>query len=252
MPASSIPDPFRHVVCGVDASREGLEAARQSARLVAPNAQLTLVSVAVDSFFEPDAAEEALRRAWDEVHPVHEVESLLLGGSPPDVLLGVVDRTGATLVAVGIHQRSRTGAILAGGTAADVLSQAPCSVLVARPAMFPGRFPARIVAGVDGSPPSFIALEVARVLRARLGCDLTILSARGEKHAVEPLPGEHTTIEPGAAVPALVGAAQAADLVVVGARGLHGVRSLGSVSERVAFQADCSVLIVRSVMQPGN
>ena len=36
-----------------------------------------------------------------------------------------------------------------------------------------------------------------------------------------------------------------ADLLVVGSRGLHGVRALGSVSERVAHRAPCSVLVVR-------
>jgi nucleotide-binding universal stress UspA family protein len=45
---------------------------------------------------------------------------------------------------------------------------------------------------------------------------------------------------------ALVAAAADADLVVVGSRGLHGVKSLGSVSERVAHKAPSSVLIVRN------
>jgi nucleotide-binding universal stress UspA family protein len=31
----------------------------------------------------------------------------------------------------------------------------------------------------------------------------------------------------------------------MGSRGLHGLRSLGSVSERVAHDAGCSVLVVR-------
>jgi nucleotide-binding universal stress UspA family protein len=35
------------------------------------------------------------------------------------------------------------------------------------------------------------------------------------------------------------------DLLVVGSRGLQGIRSLGSVSERVAHEARCSVLVVR-------
>ena len=35
------------------------------------------------------------------------------------------------------------------------------------------------------------------------------------------------------------------DLVVIGSRGLHGLKALGSVSERVAHQAECSVLVVR-------
>jgi nucleotide-binding universal stress UspA family protein len=46
-------------------------------------------------------------------------------------------------------------------------------------------------------------------------------------------------------VRALVGASGIADLVVVGSRGLHGLKALRSVSERVAHQAECSVLVVR-------
>ena len=38
---------------------------------------------------------------------------------------------------------------------------------------------------------------------------------------------------------------QHADLLVVGSRGLKGVRALGSVSELVAHQARCPVLVVR-------
>jgi nucleotide-binding universal stress UspA family protein len=36
------------------------------------------------------------------------------------------------------------------------------------------------------------------------------------------------------------------DLIVVGSRGLRGVRALGSLSERIAHEAHCSVLVVRS------
>ena len=46
-------------------------------------------------------------------------------------------------------------------------------------------------------------------------------------------------------VPALLAASADADVLVVGSRGLHGLRSLGSVSERVAHAAGCSTLVVR-------
>ena len=46
-------------------------------------------------------------------------------------------------------------------------------------------------------------------------------------------------------VRAPVGASGIVDLVVVGSRGVHGLKALGSVSERVAHQAECSVLVVR-------
>jgi nucleotide-binding universal stress UspA family protein len=56
--------------------------------------------------------------------------------------------------------------------------------------------------------------------------------------------GRHEDL-PDDPVTALVAAAADADLVVVGSRSLHGLGSLGSVSERVAHQARASVLIVR-------
>jgi nucleotide-binding universal stress UspA family protein len=46
-------------------------------------------------------------------------------------------------------------------------------------------------------------------------------------------------------VEVLLAAADNADLVVLGSRGLHGLPALGSVSERVAHRATCSVLVVR-------
>ena len=42
-------------------------------------------------------------------------------------------------------------------------------------------------------------------------------------------------------------ASETADLVVVGSRGLRGMRALGSLSERLAHEARCSVLVVRTV-----
>ena len=46
-------------------------------------------------------------------------------------------------------------------------------------------------------------------------------------------------------VDALVAASQDADLLVVGSRGLRGLKAVGSVSERVAHDAASSVLVVR-------
>ena len=39
-------------------------------------------------------------------------------------------------------------------------------------------------------------------------------------------------------------------IVVVGSRGLTGIKALGSVSERVAHRSHCSVLIVRPSTPP--
>jgi nucleotide-binding universal stress UspA family protein len=54
----------------------------------------------------------------------------------------------------------------------------------------------------------------------------------------------------GRAIDVLTTESESADLVVVGSRGLRGLKSLGSVSERIAHRASCSVLVVR-VAAPG-
>jgi nucleotide-binding universal stress UspA family protein len=118
-------------------------------------------------------------------------------------------------------------------------------VLVARKAG--DRFPGRIAVGVDGSPESAVAYATARDLVERFRAELLSVSARGGKGVAERIEmiAAHHEDSPDKPVDALVAAGADADLVVVGSRGLDGLRSLGSVSERVAHQAGCSVLIVR-------
>jgi len=119
-------------------------------------------------------------------------------------------------------------------------------VLIARSPMIAGLFPQAVVAGADGSPASEAAVAVARSLAVRYGVPLSVVTALGGKDVDLPRARMLATIEDdGRPVHALVGHGAAADLLVVGSRGLHGVRALGSVSERVAHQARCSVLVVR-------
>jgi nucleotide-binding universal stress UspA family protein len=145
-----------------------------------------------------------------------------------DRLLAEIERAGATLAVVGCHGYSRPVGIARGAPATTVLHEAPCSVLVARPASDPETWPRTIVAGADGTPESEQAVEVARELAERLGARLYLITAA------------HT--DP---VTVLAEESEAADLIVVGHRGLTGVRSLGSVSERVAHEARCPVLVVK-------
>jgi nucleotide-binding universal stress UspA family protein len=133
-----------------------------------------------------------------------------------------------------------------------MIHKAPCSVLVARKAG--DEFPRRIIVGIDGSSESAAAYGAAREIAKRFESELWPVVAHGGKpidrskidsfvdHRREDLPDDPVT--------ALVAAAAEADLLVVGSRGLHGIKALGSVSERVAHQARCSVLIVRAL--PGQ
>ena len=104
-----------------------------------------------------------------------------------------------------------------------------------------------MVVGVDGSLESAAAFTVARSLAARLGGSVrAVASAKNQLDreaalAIAPELEEHAAT----AVDVLMAASKPADLIVVGSRGLHGLKALGSVSERVAHQARSSVLVVR-------
>jgi nucleotide-binding universal stress UspA family protein len=62
---------------------------------------------------------------------------------------------------------------------------------------------------------------------------------------VSQVAGDGFHVSPDAPTRVLAAASADTDLLVVGSRGLRGLKALGSVSERVAHRADCSVLIVR-------
>jgi nucleotide-binding universal stress UspA family protein len=145
---------------------------------------------------------------------------------------------------------------------------------------------ARIVVGVDGSPPSLGALRWAldeAALRgaavdavhvwhypigsyvpgmvpapAFVGEDLERDARAVLDHAVDSVLPDHPgaaalgrRVVEGAAVEELVRAAEGADLLVVGSRGHGGFTGLllGSVAQQVAQHAPCPVVIVR---RPGR
>jgi nucleotide-binding universal stress UspA family protein len=250
---------FGRVLVGVDGSLESREAARQAAILAEGPVELlaaydrvpllvggvgTMVPV-YDEELQREAAEDALRRTAAEVDA--RLESKVARGNPWNTLLAEIDREHVTLVAVGSHGQGRARGIAAGSTTTEIVHKAPCSVLVARTAG--DDFPRSIVVGVDGSPESAAAYVAARRLARRFGARLWPVVAHGGKPVDEreaaAIAGHRHEDSPDAPVRALVAAGADADLVVVGCRGLHGFRALGSVSERVAHQAGCSVLVVR-------
>ena len=139
--------------------------------------------------------------------------------------------------------------MLIGGVAGELLHRAPCSVLVARPVTDPDRFPRSIVVGIDGSSAADAALAAAQRLARRFDVPLRVVTAlKGKNVDLAHVHLRTPFVEAVDAHPveALVTASLGTDLVVVGSRGLHGLAALGSVSERVAHQAKCSVLVIRS------
>jgi nucleotide-binding universal stress UspA family protein len=136
-----------------------------------------------------------------------------------------------------------------------------------------------IVVGVDGSAPSLRALRWAAEEASARGRSLEVIHVWERPQAYAPLGAGAYPVDPGPAhdegqrvldraladaralAPGvslrgrleeggpgtvLIDAAHGADLIVVGTRGLGGVRSffLGSVSQQVAHHARCPVVIV--------
>ena len=252
---------FERVVCGVDGTPEGLAAARQGARLASPAGQLTLVTVvesnvAVHGGWRATAladrlhveAEQALEGARAEIAALRDVETRLLDGALLPSFKAELERAEATLACVGSHRTRRAAGLILGSLPTMLLHEAACAVLVAGPPAADRSFPSAIAAGVDGSESAAAAGAVAKELAERFGAELRLIVAEGGKDVdVDGVraadPGVET--ESGKPVKALVEASKHADLLVLGSRGLHGLRALGSVSERVAHEARCSVLVVR-------
>lgn len=250
---------FERILVAVDGSRLSFDACRQAARLAEPETAIEAVTV---SLWPPAAAAalgagdvadridrnaEAVLSATERILGPH-AELRRLAGLTVDALLDEAKRTEATLLAIGAPERARIEEIVLGGVAGELLHQAPCSTFLARPVPDEASFPHDIVVGIDGSEQADRAYAVARNLATRRCSTLRSVVARGGEHVdfEEIRHGHPEAVSTAAApVPALVEASASADLVVVGSRGLHGLRALGSVSERVAHQASCSVLVVR-------
>ncbi len=248
---------FDRIVVGVEGTEWGYEALRQALALCPPGGVVDAVTAldvkrtAQTGFLATHAAEQ-LEREADVVR--NEAESIASGhagfsarivhGDPTQVLRDASSE--ATMLAVGGRRSSRFLGIMLGSTGTALVHQPSCAVLVARPQWGNEWHPRRIVVGLDGSVPALAALAVADELSTRLGSILHVVAATGGK-VVDENEGWAERVdawEPGDPVVTLLDRSLHADLVLVGARGVHGARALGSVSERVAHRAHCSVLVV--------
>lgn len=254
---------FNRILVGIDGSNASREAARQAAILA--DGELTLfaaydVSPAIfggtgtsvpdylNEDLQREAAADALRHAREDVAAASPTGKMVRG-HPASELISEIKREQATLLVVGSHGHARLAGFVMGSTASEVIHKAPSSVLIARGRRAPGSFPNKVVVGVDGSPESATAYAAARRIAERFDAELWPVVAHGgkavDRRRVGKIVGrdrEELSDDP---VAALVAATADADLLVVGSRGLHGLKALGSVSERVAHRAPSSVLIVR-------
>lgn len=248
---------FDRIVCGIDTTPASFHAALQAGRLRSPGGTLTLVAVAEPRFspsaalatgeLRPNTARELSKALDRTLAGAPEAEARLLEGEAVTTLLAEARRENATLLAVGTHGLPRSTGVALGSVATAALHRSPCSTLIARPSGSTEQFPGSIAVGIDGSPHSAAAAAVAFELSGRFGSEVRPIAARGgdvDIAAVRRIVGA-PAVEDGGPLDVLFRASATSDLLILGSRGLQGVRALGSVSERVAHIALCSVLVVR-------
>jgi nucleotide-binding universal stress UspA family protein len=248
---------FDRILCGVDGTPASLVAVRQALRLRDEHGSVLLFAVAnlaqaaQAGMAAPHAAEllqhEAEAALAEALAIAPSASSKLVNGEPVGVLLKQAEAERATLISVGSHGRRRAAGLLLGTVAARMLRDATCSVLIARAARDSETWPQTIVAGVDGSLESAAAFTVACSVAARFSGSVRAVASTKDQLDREAARAIAPELEEQGdrALNALVAASESADLIVVGSRGLHGLKALGSVSERVAHQARSSVLVVR-------
>ena len=233
---------FKRALIGFDGSPPSERALAVAQRLCAPDAQVEALIVA-ETHFAMHAGMDAV--AWDgqiraaarearllaerELADVPGAQTKLVTGHAASCLIAAAKAIDADLVAVGAHGHRRIPGLLVGSVAARVVRDAPCSVLIAHGDRPLDHFPQTITVGVNGSAASDEAATIAEALAvAAGGAEVQRIAATGS--------APHSLIE----------ASRASDLLVLGTRSLHGLHALGSVAERVAYAADCPVLVVRA------
>jgi nucleotide-binding universal stress UspA family protein len=252
---------FDRVVVAMDGSPGSLEAATQADALRPGLGMIELVgvvqvsSIVYSAYGAPLIVADAERTFTDRFEqgrsacPAASAE-VLYGPVVPRLLERLED-SHATLVAVGATDHSRPMGIVRGSVPTEMLHRAPCSVLVARRPPVAGSCFRSVIVGYDGSSGARDALAAGRDIAFRLGTKLrVVLADAAAAMASEELAGLAVERDERNAVDALREASGDADLLVVGSRGLHGLKAIGSVSERLGHRSACSVLIVRDA--PGR
>lgn len=263
-----VPPPFGRIVCGLDGSRSSSVASEQAIALSGPGTALVFVCVREErgagatrqSTITTDRAASALDAAVTAAREagLDAAAEILPGHDPRAVLLDEASR--ADLLVVASHGSSRRSGIAFGSTASAAVHRAQVPVLVARRPPEGVAFPESILVATDGSTGAERAVELAARIGHANGSRVYLLAVDPAPHgdprqtAVEaadltaalgrPPVVVRESGDPGERIVGLAATERVA-LVAVGSRGTTGIRALGSVSERVAHSALCSVLVAR-------
>lgn len=234
--------PFTRVACLADADA----APAQAIALAGTDAHVTFAGAEA-------AVDQACRRAEQAgLSP----RRATLGADSPEA--GLARLTAShDLIVVGAPGHTRAAGIVLGATATQLVHRSPIPVLVARERPLADG----VIAATRARPADRIALITGARIAARLGAELTVVHVQERDDPTrEPelqaelantralLGRDLDFVRPvGPTARTIVDTADGdgAGLVVVGSRLRVGLPALMSVSERVAHDAPCSVLILR-------
>lgn len=185
--------------------------------------------------------------------------SAIVGDRPASAILDEAHAAGADLIVVGSRGLGSIESLLLGSVSTEVVERSPVPVLVARTDRV-----RRVVLAMDGSPMARAAERSVRALPIFRGVEVSIVTVVEEddsptgamvvkgatlrlRQAGLNAEGIIRRGEPAAGI-LDVARDVGADLIVVGSRGLSGLKRLvlGSVSRNVLTAAPVSVLVVRS------
>jgi nucleotide-binding universal stress UspA family protein len=250
---------FGRIVCAVNDCRCAQEAVHQATRLVGPGDTLTFIAVA-----DAPGVSPADQAALDGAHAAEAVEAARTAAH-------AVGIEASTVI---VHEQDVSGAILEAARDAGLLvvgahghwriaHTSPVPALVARGRPELG-FPGVVMVGTRGVEDRHAALVAAniaaahdtRVVLAHAGrSDSAQRQALAEQAAdVLEITGKYPVIASvdGPPLDRLLAMASsiAAGVLVLGSHGRCGPQPLGSLSDRVAQHASCSVLVLAENYRP--
>jgi nucleotide-binding universal stress UspA family protein len=244
----------------------------------------TVPSVHFDALIRQEMEREAQGILEEQVKKIEGLggtiaSARLSEGGAAEEIVALAEEIGAGLIAMGSRGRGRIRRLLMGSVSDAVVRHAHYPVIVVR--WKPVVFPAKILLPTDGSEEATLAVRTAADLSEKTGSELHVVHVgeatlgyhperhgyriqyeRDEKEARELLETQVEGIKAagdtvaqahlrmGKADEQIVVLAEelGADLIVMGSRGLGGVKRalMGSVSDSVVRHAHCPVLVVRT------
>ena len=192
-------------------------------------------------------------------------------GLPEAEIVALAEELGVGLIVVGSRGHGGIRRALMGSVSASVVHHAHCPVVVVRGE--PLIFPAKILLATDGSDKAELAATAAAELAKSTASELQVAHVAAQypyaRAAGEELPDvaqqvldeqvsrlqqagvtvaeAHVRVGPPAAVIVALAEHMGAQLIIMGSRGMGGIRRalMGSVSDSVVSHAHCAVMVVR-------